>query len=221
MPRLNYLESIIWKKLQERNYLTSIFILTQYVVHERFIIRLKENLDRETIDFALQKSKNICKELQTHLVYAGDSYYYGITRQDKLKSFILDAMKKYKIKSVMVSVIYMVRRFLITKETMENYCKGKEIEKDSVNDDLESFFEDLRLGKEPQEKNFTYFLPKLTEAELVLVGKRDPSYLDSFRFHHVDVPEAEMRLSESKSKFLLGFGCRRTFTINNLKRASN
>ena len=167
----------------------------------------------------MQKSKNINKELQTHLVYAGDHYYYDKKQQDKLKSFILAAMKKYNIKSVMVSLIYMVRQHLITKEKMENYCKGKEVEEDSVNDDLESLFESLRLGKEPDfTRKFTYFLPKLTEKELVLVGKRDPSYLDSFikPSNLVDVPEAEMRLSESKSKFIEGFGYRRTFTINNL-----
>ena len=156
--------------------------------------------------------------MQTHLVCAGDYYNYGIiSHQAKLKSFILDAMKKYNIKSVMVSLIYMVRRKLITKERMENYCKGKEAQKDSVNDDLESLFEDLRLGKEPDEENYTYFLPKLTKEEMVLVDKRDPSYLDTFSFpsNHIDVPEAEIRLSESKSKFLYGIGHRKTFTIHN------
>ena len=44
---------------------------------------------------------------------------------------------------------------------MANYYKGKEYEKFSFNDDLESFFEDLRLGKDPKEQALTYFLPKL------------------------------------------------------------
>ena len=45
---------------------------------------------------------------------------------------------------------------LITKERMENYSKGKESEKLSVNDDLESFFEDIRLGKETTKVGFKY-----------------------------------------------------------------
>ena len=44
----------------------------------------------------------------------------------------------------MVTIIYMQRRYLITKEAMEKYCKGEETRKDSVNDDFESLFEDLR-----------------------------------------------------------------------------
>ena len=75
-------------------------------------------------------------------------------------------MKKHKIKSVMVTSIYFYRSELITKEKMESYCKGDEWLKESVNDDLESLFENIRLGKEPDEQVYTYFLPKLTEDEL-------------------------------------------------------
>ena len=89
----------------------------------------------------------------------------------------------------------------------------------SVNDDLESFFEDLRLGKEPDEKVYTYFLPKLTEEEMELVEQKETNYLKTFSEGFLggnpDVPEAEMLLSESDSKFLKGFGYRRTFTIEN------
>ena len=70
----------------------------------------------------------------------------------------------------MVTIIYMWRQNLITKEAMEKFTKGEKSYgrhyKDSVNDDLESLFEDLRLGKEPDEFVKTYFLPKLTEEEM-------------------------------------------------------
>ena len=85
-------------------------------------------------------------------------------------------MKKHKIKSVMLTSICLERGELITKEKMESYCKGKKSEKDSVNDDLESLFENIRLGKEPDDCVWTYFLPKLTEEELELVERRDTSY---------------------------------------------
>ena len=48
----------------------------------------------------------------------------------------------------MVTKIDIQRHHVITKESIENYCKGIELRKDSVNDDLESFFQDLQLGSE-------------------------------------------------------------------------
>ena len=99
---------------------------------------------------------------------------------------------------------------------MESYCKGEEFEKDSVNDDLESLFENIRLGKEPDECVWTYFLPKLTEEELKLVERRDTSYLQTFLHSlNADVNETEMMLSESDSKYIYEFSYRRTFIIEN------
>ena len=54
---------------------------------------------------------------------------------------------------------------LITKEQMENYCIGKEAEKESVNDDLEKFFEEIRLGKDHDEFVETYFLVFFTQTD--------------------------------------------------------
>ena len=160
-------------------------------------------------------TENEAKELPTHFVYAG--YYYYRWNVDRLRSFILEGMKKYNIKKVMVTSIYMWRNKLITKESMEKYCKGEKKEKDSVNDDLESLFEDLRLGKEPDEKEvWTYFLPKLTEEEMELVETKDPNYLQTFsNGDYADVEEAEMKLSESDSKFVEGYARRTTYTIEN------
>ena len=152
------------------------------------------------------------------MVYAGvyyDSYYH----EDKLESFILNGMEKHKINSVMVTSIYLQRIRLITKEKMESYCKGEEREKDSVNDDLESLFENIRLGKKPNEQAETYFLPKLTEKELELVERRDTSYLRTFYTSGLgmnpDVDETAMMFSESDSKYVYGWSDRRTFVIKN------
>ena len=109
----------------------------------------------------------------------------------------------------------MWRYELITKEEMDNFCKGEMKLKDSVNDDLESFFEDLRLGKEPNEFVATYFLPRLTEEEMELVERKDQSYLASFTFGLLYSKKAYMKLSESDSKFVDGQGLRKTFTIQN------
>ena len=78
----------------------------------------------------------------------------------------------------MLTSIYLLRWRLITREKMENYCKGKERVKNSVNDDLESLFENIQLGKEPHEWVINYFLPMLTEEELEL-ERIDKSYLES------------------------------------------
>ena len=174
------------------------------------------------MNYALQTNfENKPKELQTHFVYAG--YHYHHWNEDRLRSFFLRGMKKYKIKSVMMTIISMCRRELITKETMENYCNGGEYQKDSVNDDLESLFEDLRLGKKPHPDAETYFFPKLTQEELELVARRDRCYLETFFVTDPDVQEADMKLSESDSKFVRGECCRRTFKIENssLRNISN
>ena len=126
-------------------------------------------------------------------------------------------MKKYKLKSVMVTTIFMSRQDLITKEKMENYCKGADhFSKLSVNDDHESLFEDIRLGKEPDNSILTYFLPKLTEEEVKLFAIKDTSYLETFSLRNPGVSEAERKLSESDSKFVRGWCWRKTFTIENL-----
>ena len=116
------------------------------------------------------------------------------------------------------------RRQLLTKENMESYCKGKKNLKASVNDDLESFFENRRLGKDleknygPNEDHVTYFLPRLTEEDLDLVESKDPSYFASFSMPSggsPDVVEYEMKASESNSKFVQVTCSRRTFPIEN------
>ena len=152
--------------------------------------------------------------MEIHFVYAGR--YYSDYNEDVLRSFILKGMKKNNIKKVMVTRIHMWRDKLITKESMENFCNGKEDEKDSVNDDLENLFNDIQLGKEPDDDVYTYFLPKLTREELGLVERKDEDFMKTFGYGmDADVDKAEMMLSESDSKFVYGWGRRRTFTIEN------
>ena len=126
-------------------------------------------------------------------------------------------MKKCNFKSVMLTILRLWRLKLITKETMVNYCLGKdELKKESVNDDLNLFFNELRLGKNPKSLAHTYFLPKLTDEEMDLIEEKDPIFLRTFMYdYRADVEEAEMKLSESNSKFVLAKGCRKTAIIEN------
>ena len=65
----------------------------------------------------------------------------------------------------MLTCIRLSRDKLITKEKMESYCKGEGDQKYSVNDDLESLFEDIRIGKELNEYAFAYFLPRTKDRQ--------------------------------------------------------
>ena len=126
----------------------------------------------------------------------------------------------------MVTKIYLRREKLITKEKMDSYCKGEEYLKDSVNDDLESLFENIRLGKKSEIFVRTYFLPKLTEEELELIERRDTSYLKTFsdwviNKEYPDVDETEMMLSESDSKYVQGVSHRKTLVIENASKISS
>ena len=118
----------------------------------------------------------------------------------------------------------MYRQNLITKEYMENYLKEREPQKVSFNDDLESFLEDLRNGKEPEEEVETYFLPQLTDAELELVERKNKNYFDTFyvnMFFSPDVNEIQMQLSKSDSKYVREIGWRRTFIIQHSSSRKN
>ena len=214
-------------KGKEYPFLWSHFILRSLIFTNNSLSSQKERRDKEVINFTLHKiSKNVAEDvaedadIKIHFVYAG--YYYSYhDYEDKLKSFILDGMKKNKIKSIMVTSLHLRRWELITHEKMKSFCKGKEIVKDSVNDDLESLFQNIRLGKEPDERVETYFLPKLTQEELELVKRRDPSYLSTFYSPNPDVSDADMKLSESDSKYIKIWSHRRTFAIENSSENSS
>ena len=164
--------------------------------------------------------------MKIHFVHAGPyESYDGATRfgpefsgfrESRLRSLILEGMQENGIKKVMMTNIYMWRSRLITYEKMENFCKGEEDEKESVNDDLDSFFEDICLGEEPEDEALAYFLPKLTRKELKLVERKDSDFMHTFlRKMDADVNKTEMKLSESDSKFVLGFSVRNTLISEN------
>ena len=119
-------------------------------------------------------------------------------------------IKGFECESFTITAIAMARNNVVTKEVMKKHYKGKfkhdHFFKISVHDDLDSFFE--------QTKNFrfidpsvigTFFLPKLTNEELLLLKNKDENYLKLYAEYHFgqnpDVDETEMMKSKSKSKF--------------------
>ena len=117
----------------------------------------------------------------------------------------------------MLTTSIMIRWNLITKEKMEDYCNGKLYPKDSVNNDLESLFEDIQNGKKPAHLVNTYFLPQLTQEELKMAERKDENFMETFLedAEDFDVPEEEMKASESDSKYVHAWGYRTTITIEN------
>ena len=113
----------------------------------------------------------------------------------------------------MVTKIHTWRTVLITKEDMQTYCKGLK----SINDDLESLFADIRLGKEPNDDAvWTDFSPKLTEEELELIERKNRNYMQTFLAYNwetADLDKAKLKASDSDSIFVRGYSRRTTFTI--------
>lgn len=118
-------------------------------------------------------------------------------------------------RSVMITRMYMCRHFLITKEKMEDMCKGQGLLKESVTDDIEALFADLQLGYEYESYSSTYFLPKLTSEEKELVQKKDSNYLETFSSLNPSIDDDEMKSSESKSMYVRGWCTRDTYIIEN------
>ena len=167
--------------------------------------------DKNIMNSALQKqSKNEANGEKIHLIFALGDFRNILRDQPKLEPLIIEGMMKFQVKSVMVTFSSLIRNQLITQSAVEDYCKGVY---ESINDDIQSVFDDIRLGLEPYELIRTYFLPKLTEEELALVELNDSIYLQSFWS-----PFPNPRIAGMKNEFVLGECERRTLTINNLKR---
>ena len=90
------------------------------------------------------------------------------------------------------------------------YTLGKGLDEHSLNDDLEILFKKLKLGQVTDEKVQTFSFPKLTNKEMELVESKDEDHLASYGASPVDIDEAEMKLSDSKSKFVHKFCQRET-----------
>ena len=137
----------------------------------------------------------------------------------------------------MVTLIKMLRQRLITKEVMDNLCKPVERrtlsvsnsfetrlesihfgdnQKSSINDDLEKLFENIQLGEKQDEEAETYFLPRLTEHELELVEQKDEAFMKTLYVEmEAHAHGCEISAFKSDSKYVHGWGHRKTFTIEN------
>ena len=102
---------------------------------------------------------------------------------------------------------------------MDDICKvALGMGKESINDDLEGFISDLRKNSLRPNSKSLHFLPKLAERGPILVTAK-PQYRHFFHTKkNPDVPEEEMALSESQSKYCYSIGSRRTIIFENYKK---
>ena len=160
-------------------------------------------------------------EMTPHFVYAGS--YYNSDRDEHFKEMFLTAMKKNKIKSSMLTMLFMMRWEVVTEEKAKEAWDGK-LKNDktwgeiSVHDDLEIFYTNILNSKEIKgEVVHSYFTPKLTEEEMKLVENQDEDYLSSFRQSYYTYQE-ELEESDSNSKYVHGQCVRWTFTLERKKK---
>ena len=135
-------------------------------------------------------------------------------------------MRKYGIKSSILTMLFMGRSNLVTKEKVKQAYKGKlkdsegwVDEEKSINDDLERFMINLQNQKEVKDENvYSFFLPKLTNEELKFVQDGNKQHLKTYLNHFLggnpDVDVEEMKKSDSKSKYVHASCWRRTMKLN-------
>ena len=123
----------------------------------------------------------------------------------------------------------MYRDLLITKEKMKEISTGNgyrqkdhetptggDTYENSVADDLELFYEDIKRKREPLSLAWTYFLPELTLEEMGLIENKDTrkEFMRNFKlFQNADVSEIEMQSSSSSAKYVMAYCRRRTIAI--------
>ena len=202
--------------------MTAIIVIYFSCSHSKVI---KELNDREIIDAGIRAMVEFGQvDLMPHFIYCG-WHYFEPDRVPKFRKMFLDDMKTYGFQSSLLTMMFMWRRNLITKEKAKEASKGNLINDEewknqemSINDDLTNFVTGLQKSKEMKhEKVGTFFTPKLTDEELKLFKLGNEDHLNTYMFHYVgsnaDVNITEMKKSNSKSKYVHGSSVRETFTL--------
>ena len=132
-------------------------------------------------------------------------------------------MEKYRIESLLLTMLLMQRQNLITKEKTKQYYKETpkmnrksgmrdvKLYEGSINDDLETFVTNLQNRTVEEESVWSFCTPKLTKKELKLVEVGDKNHLKTYWKMKPDVDLEEMQKSDSKDKYVK-VECRRVTT---------
>ena len=135
-------------------------------------------------------------------------------------------MKKYGLRYAILTKLSMVRKKLVTKETVKKAYQGKmKHDKDwsyyemSIHDNLEIYFITLqdRNRIKNEESVACFFTPKLTEKELKLFEERNEQHLSTYfeylLYGNTNVDAEELNKSDSRSKFVKGTCYRETIIL--------
>ena len=102
---------------------------------------------------------------------------------------------------------------------MDDTCKmALLMENGSINDDLEGYISDLQNNSLRPDSKWLHFLPKLAERGPISENSKRQYRDFLIKKKNPDVPEEEMALSESKSKYCFAFGARRTIVFENYEK---
>ena len=125
-----------------------------------------------------------------------------------------------------LTFLYIGRRKLVTKEKSKKAYEGKLQNEDawkdrkiSLNDDLEVFLESQVDQQEIEaDRVCSFLLQKLTNNELKLVADKNEHHSKSYFHYHIngnfDVDAKEMKISNSKSKYVDSFCSRWTLKLD-------
>ena len=150
------------------------------------------------------------KDMMPHFIFCQNSLIFRI-HLENVQKIILKKMQEYGIQSLIFTVLEMVRHNLITKEKSKLAAEGKlKNDRDwpnyngSINDDLDSFVNDLQNSyKTGNEDVQCFFTPKLTKEELKLVEEKNKEHMMTyFDGAYADVNVEEMKKSDSKDKYV-------------------
>ena len=140
-----------------------------------------------------------------------------------LHSLVFEQLKKHSIKSAMITVLLMYKNYLMSKEKMEEFFDperytGEDMwyPRDSINDNLENFVDQICQKTEREHSTETFFVSKLTKEEMKLFESKDEEHMETyFRGSRADVSAREMQLSESKSKYVNAHCSRTSLMVKN------
>ena len=184
------------------------------------------NFNKEKISGAIREIMKTKQLNQIHFIWAGNASFYSYKKE--IRNYFKKAMKQHGLDSAMLTIIGMEKQNCITKETFEKFYQvDKDIdERDdlSIGEDLESFIRRIKLGEINKQtipkggelkESFKFSL--LNEDEKRKLEIKDEDFMKTFfmgEWDEADVPDAEMKMSESKLKFARSFCYRETYLIN-------
>ena len=139
-------------------------------------------------------------------------------------------LKKYNLKSTLLTFLDMIKVKCITKEKYEEeYQINEDIEKRedfSLGDDLETFVANIKQGGLPEESSYVrkFLICLLNTNDRRRLDQKDKEYMETFcnnDLGEADVPKEEWESSESSLKFSQSWCWRSTYLIEWSENSSN